>query len=185
MRKITLLVIFVLLMALAGCSNNDSENRTIPIDGAKEAAVSAAGLTMEDVQVTKAELDSDEKNPYYEIEFVGNGHEYEYKIDAVSAKVVSESKEAVPEPKPMNPGPQAPPASNGGGEIDMENAKQIAFDHAGVNATDATITKSETDIDNGKQEFEIEFVSGDQEYEYTIDAATGEIKSSSQEKISN
>lgn len=46
----------------------------------------------------------------------------------------------------------------------------MALAHAGVKTADATFTK--TKLDEGK--YEIEFVSGNIEYEYDIDAQTAE-----------
>ena len=58
-----------------------------------------------------------------------------------------------------------------GSAITLEKAKTVALAHAGVKTADATFTK--TKLDDGK--YEIEFLSGNIEYEYDIDAQTGRI----------
>lgn len=63
------------------------------------------------------------------------------------------------------------------GYIGVEKAKAIALDHAGVKAADAVFFKAEWDWDDGRAEYEIEFYSGNTEYDYDIDAATGKILS--------
>ena len=77
---------------------------------------------------------------------------------------------------------QAAPNTNASaGKVDEARAKEIALTHAGVKASDATVTKSKLDYDDGRQVYEIEFYvsgsSGYTEYDYEIEAATGKIVS--------
>ena len=77
---------------------------------------------------------------------------------------------------------QAAPNTNASaGKVDEARAKEIALNHAGVKAADATVTKSKLDYEDGRQVYEIEFyVSGSNgytEYDYEIEAATGKIVS--------
>lgn len=62
-------------------------------------------------------------------------------------------------------------------DIGLEAAKQAAFAHAGVTENNVTLIKSETDYDDGRKEYEIEFHSGGVEYDYVIAAADGTILS--------
>ncbi len=59
--------------------------------------------------------------------------------------------------------------------VTAERALQIALDRAGVSAGQAIVTKTELDYDDGRVEYEIEFISGNTEYEVTVDATTGAI----------
>ena len=77
---------------------------------------------------------------------------------------------------------QAAPNTNASaGKVDEARAKEIALNHAGVKAADATVTKSKLDYEDGRQVYEIEFYvsgsSGYTEYDYEIDTATGKIVS--------
>ena len=77
---------------------------------------------------------------------------------------------------------QAAPNTNASaGKVDEAKAKEIALNHAGVKAADATVTKSMLDYEDGRQVYEIEFYvsgsSGYTEYDYEIEAATGKIVS--------
>ena len=77
---------------------------------------------------------------------------------------------------------QAAPNTNASaGKVDEARAKEIALNHAGVKAADATVTKSKLDYEDGRQVYEIEFYvsgsSGYTEYDYEIEAATGKIVS--------
>ena len=63
--------------------------------------------------------------------------------------------------------------------ISAERAKQIALSHVGVGG--ASFIKAELDTDDGVQVYEIEFKVGNVEYEYDINAISGEIISSKSE----
>lgn len=66
---------------------------------------------------------------------------------------------------------------NSGSYIGVDKAKSIALSDAGVNAADAVFLKARLDRDDGRMEYEVEFYSGSKEYDYDIDALTGEIRS--------
>ena len=57
----------------------------------------------------------------------------------------------------------------------MDQAKSIALKHAGLSASNVSFTKAKLEKDDGLRKYEIEFVKGNAEYEYEIDAATGSI----------
>lgn len=59
--------------------------------------------------------------------------------------------------------------------ISADKAQSIALQHAGVSASDATFRKAHLDRDDGIYVYELEFVSGDLEYDYEIHATTGAI----------
>lgn len=66
-------------------------------------------------------------------------------------------------------------AASDGGRIGEDRARAIALEHAGVAAGDATFLKVRPDRDDGRDVYDVEFYSGDTEYDYEIDAASGEI----------
>ena len=70
------------------------------------------------------------------------------------------------------------PAQTVTGTVDEETAQKIALEHAGVKATDATITKSKLDYEGRRQVYEIEWYAGGKKYDYEIAVDTGEILSS-------
>lgn len=62
------------------------------------------------------------------------------------------------------------------GQITLEDAKAIALSHAGLTAGQATFTKGESDWEDGRQIYEIEFyTAAGAEYEYEISADTGAV----------
>ena len=60
-------------------------------------------------------------------------------------------------------------------KITTEQAEDIAFKHAGAMRVDLSSLKTELDTENGKLEYDIEFTYQGKEYDYEIDARTGEI----------
>ncbi len=59
--------------------------------------------------------------------------------------------------------------------IGEEKANQIAFNHAGVAESNIYELEIEIDYEYGTMVYDVEFASGEKEYEYYIDAVSGEI----------
>ena len=64
-----------------------------------------------------------------------------------------------------------------GDALTAEQAKQIALEDAGLSADAVTFLRAEPDYENGRNVFDVEFYQGNTEYDYEIDATTGEIRS--------
>ena len=59
--------------------------------------------------------------------------------------------------------------------ISMDEAKAAALQHAGIAEADTTELKVELDTDDAVVHFDVDFKSGGKEYDYDIDAVTGEV----------
>lgn len=59
--------------------------------------------------------------------------------------------------------------------LTQEEAKAIALTHAGLTEAEVTALRGEYDVEKGIPEWDIDFRSGDWEYDYEINAKTGEI----------
>lgn len=81
--------------------------------------------------------------------------------------------ESEPEPE-VNPVPEPEPEPEPE-LISLDEAKQIAFNHAGVTGSNAAFDDQELDSDDGDPYYELEFEIGEDEYQYDIHARTGEI----------
>ena len=68
-------------------------------------------------------------------------------------------------------------AAAASGRIDEAGAKEIALAHAGLKESDVDFIRVRLDYDDRRQEYEVEFYRGNVEYDYDIDALTGEIVS--------
>ncbi len=144
-------------------TSQPSTSSYIGVDQAKRIALKHAGLTAAEVSFTKAKLEKDDGLRKYEIEFIKGNTEYEYEIDAATGAIL--------EYKTEHEEPAATPDPAQSKAISLDQAKSAALKHAGLSASNVTFTKAK--LDDGK--YEIEFVSGNTEYEYEIDPATGSI----------
>lgn len=59
--------------------------------------------------------------------------------------------------------------------IGKAKAQEAAFAHAGVAEADVSRLETELDWDDGRMVYDVEFVSGGMEYDYEIDALTGQV----------
>lgn len=64
------------------------------------------------------------------------------------------------------------------GKITEEKAKEIALKSAGLEEGAVTSLHIKLDMDDGVEEYEVNFYANGKEYDYDIDAATGKIRSS-------
>ncbi len=173
----------------------DSTKATAPsasvsLDDAKQIALSHAGIKASDATFTKAKADTDDGKPVYDIEFVADGIEYDYEIDAATGKVREYDAEPAETPKPASDKKNSgtakatakPDSNNETTDIGASKAKSIALANAGVSASEAKGLSCKADKDNGRRVYEVEFKAGGYEYEYEIDAATGKILSREKEK---
>ena len=155
-------------------------------DKALEIAMAASGFSADEVY-TETDSDLDETPAHYDVEIKHNGTEYEYKIDAYTGEILETKEEADDdythraETKEQNPPIEAKLSTESGSEISLDKAKEIALSYAGVTVEQAVVTKAKLDYDDGRVEYELEFIVGNTEYEYDIDASTGEVISSSAE----
>ena len=72
-------------------------------------------------------------------------------------------------------------ASSASQYIGEEAAKAAALKHAGLAAGDVTELKAELDLDDAVVHYDVEFKSGGMEYDYDIDAKTGDVLTSKSE----
>ena len=180
----------------AGISMNKEtrpgDKKQIGVEAAKQIALAHAKVALKDVTFIKAELDTEDGRAVYDIEFYSGNVEYDYDIDAVSGEIISNDFDiedysipaqsaAAPQQTEVSqqtaaaPAPTAPAANTPSGDIGIERAKQIALSHAGLSQGSVSFVKAELDHEDGVKVYDIEFYSGNVEYDYGINAATGAI----------
>lgn len=71
--------------------------------------------------------------------------------------------------------PTAAPSVGSAAVISNDQAKAIALQHAGLAEPDVWALKVEQGTENGRNVYEVNFDYDGKEYDYDIDAATGEI----------
>ena len=149
----------------------------ITLDAAKAKALADAGVTSSSVTYTQAELDYEDGIAVYDIEFYTSTHEYEYEINAVSGTVLDKSVESLPKNtgSKQNKTDGAESKGNSGTYIGIDKAKTIVTNHAGLSLSEVTFSKAKLDTDDKNTIYELEFYEDGIEYEYEVDAASGEI----------
>ena len=149
----------------------------ITLEAAKAKALADADVTASSVTYTQAELEYDDGIAVYDIEFYTSTKEYEYEINATSGKVHDKSAELLEN----NTGnkhkrtDESKSKDNSSTYIGIDKAKTIAVNHAGLLISDVAFSKAKLDTDDGNTIYEIEFYKGGIEYEYEIDASSGNI----------
>ena len=149
-----------------------NENINITEVEARQIALTDAGLREEEVRFLPTEYDREDGIPVYEIEFFHNATKYEFDISMTTGDILSCSREM----KPAAPENNVPNdvASPGSAE---EAAINAALSHAGLQRDEVARLEVESDFENGRQVYEVEFYVGSVEYSYDIDAASYEIVS--------
>ena len=100
----------------------------------------------------------------WEIKFQTDSYKFEAEINALTGKVKDFEKKKISVSTSQN--------------VALESAKTTALNHAKEHADidgDVRFTKAKLDRDDGMELYEIEFRSGWMEFEYEIDANSGEI----------
>ena len=146
-------------------------------DKAMDIAVAEFGKASA-AEILHSEVDPelDESPAHYEVEITGrNGEEIEYKIDAYSGTVIEAKREAADDDEASEAQPVKPTQPGTAQDIGHAKAKSIALNHAGVDANTVYDMNIQLDIEDGTIIYEVEFKSGNREYDYEIDAATGAI----------
>ena len=157
---------------LASGAGQTQSGEYISETDARNAALTHAGLAEADVTFVKTHLDRDDGRMVYDVEFYSGSSEYDYEIDASTGEIISFDYDA--ESYHMS----APSGQSQSGDyITVDEAKAAAFTHAGVAETDTTRLKVEMDYDDGRAVYEVEFNVGRTEYNYEIDAVTGDLLS--------
>lgn len=171
-------------------SGTASSGAYIGEERALASAVAHAGADEASLSSFEVELDYDDGRMVYEVEFLAGGAEYEYEIDALTGGILEFSREgaeqAPPPPSPAAPPSSSPPSSpptspsptarpSGGGYVGETAAQSAALRHAGADSASVRELECKLEEEDGRMIYEVEFVLGETEYEYEIDALTGEV----------
>ena len=166
----------------------------IGMDAARSAAEEYAGTTAMDSVTAEVDPELDESPAHYEVELQTARGEFKYLVDAYTGKVLSGPKDLLAAVSASNettkpsgqkpasasnettkPSDQKPAPSGTVQDIGYAKAKSIALNHAGLRENQAYDMDIELDDEDGTLIYEVEFKSGNMEYDYEIDAASGAI----------
>ena len=146
----------------------------IVTDKAMDIAAAAFGkASTAKMAYSEVDPELDESPAHYEVEIRSQtGEEFEYKVDAYTGAILESKREAADGTEVPVVQPSKPAAS---GDIGYAKAKSVALNHAGVSENKAYDMDIELDDEDGRLVYEVEFKSGNMEYSYEINAATGAI----------
>ena len=144
------------------------QSAAITEEQAKEIAANHAGVALADATFHSVSLDRDDGRQVYDVEFYSGSTEYDYEIDAATGDILSYDYDVENFSIPQQ-------GASSGSYIGEEAAKAAALQHAGLTAEQVRWEKCELDEDDGRFSYELEFTSGQREYECEVEAFTGEI----------
>ena len=181
-------------------SQAQEQAQLISMEAAQEAALKAANIAAENAAISATTLNEVAGTSCYKVEFTSGDYAYAYTVNAETGAIMemsSRDKNAVdtqaqteatapaaasdttPAQNSATTQSQSPATASSQtvtGTVNEETAQKIALEHAGVKATDATITK--LDYEDRRQVYEIEWYAGGKKYDYEIAVDTGEVLSS-------
>lgn len=130
--------------------------------------------------------DFDDMKKTYDVQLTYDNVLYEFEILARNGNIVNQESERIGAvQQPTQPATQgSTQAATQANDIGMEKAREIALQNV-AGATADNVTKYSVDNENGRMVYEIEIVYNEMEYDFDIDAATGDIIGQSSESIYN
>ena len=163
---------------------------------AQRYAFEDAGVDPDSAFVNQTQFEFEDGHFVYEIEFTADGIEYDYVVKSSDGTILKKEREQIegywqspvvpqttsPETVTQDTTTTIPQTANPGSTnattpsyIGDASARSIALKHAGLNETDVSFLTSKLDNEDGTMVYEVEFYQDRVEYDYTIDALTGEI----------
>lgn len=154
MRKNYFLCLIILCaMLVTGCSGQktDADNK----DNADTTAEVTAEATVEATEeVTEEPAEEPTEDPMAEIEGEPTQEPAKKKTSAPATKKPADRKTK---------------------KISLAQAKSIALKEAGISEKDGRWEKTDEERENGRMVYDLEFIKGNQEYEFEIDVETGKV----------
>ena len=197
---IVLLVILIVLIITKKDNSYLKENNFITSNEALSKTLDDVDLTKKDLQDLDIELNYKYQKDVYEINFVYDGYEYEYYVDAKTGEIVKSFKEkeddiiidntdnkdnnqssnnqSNTDNKPSN----NDSTTQNKEYISRDKALSVALEHANVSKNNIYDIDIELDYKYGKEVYEIDFNYQGYEYQYYVDAQDGQILHSFRER---
>ncbi len=144
---------------------------------AKAKALEHSGVEADQVPFINVKLDYDDGRQVYEVEFYTDDYkEYDYEIDASTGSIISwdyDAERFYQDDRKAGSGKTQKAAAQAG--ITLEEAKAEALKIAGLSDSQVTWGRIHQDYDDGRLLYEGKFFFETTEYEFELDANTGNI----------
>ncbi len=151
---------------------------TVTLEDAKSIVLADAGVAAENATFTKAKQKMSHGEEIYDLEFYTDTYEYEYEVLVTDGSIVEKDMDArktTATTVAQETATTAETSATANSYISVDEAKTIAVSAAGLSISDVIFDKAKLDKEDGIRVYEIEFYQGRTEYEYVINATTGEI----------
>lgn len=145
-------------------------------DAALDAALNDAGVAQGDISRLRVTEDRDDGRKVYEVRFNVAEKEYDYEINAADGTILSSDVERDDDYQAQQNGN----TGNANAAVSLEAATQTALDRV-PGATEQDI-RIKLDYDDGRQKYEGDIIYQQVEYDFEIDADTGEVIEWSEER---
>lgn len=148
---------------------------------AKSTAINFVKVDESAIRLIKVKMDYEDGRMIYDVEFHTSNAEHEFEIDAITGEILKYDYDENDDDRYVSPDrySDTPTSSSNNNDtrkyIGKDAAKSIAFKHANVTDSSVRDLEAELDREDGRIIYEVDFKSGNMEYEYDIDAYTGEI----------
>ena len=170
--------------------------KTTFISKNKVKDIIAANMNVNSGDLYFEDIDFEFDKGVYEVEVYYQNRDYEYKIDAKEGKVIYTDFRNIntnnSQNNSNNNNSNGSNNSNSNNQnslnnvtasISLDKAKNIAVTNAGVDINSVKFTREELDHDNHTLVYELEFFYNNIEYDYEINATTGDIISYDKDSI--
>lgn len=178
-----LLFILSISLILTGCVITRNQQDQAPREVLTAEAIKQLALNHSQLNKNEAEFDSIELNDEgtnYHVILRDNEKRVVYVIEADSGKIMNSETTPIDAPIPDdNTSTETGNSNTSNNKIQLtkDEALNYALKHAGVSRNDVKVKEIELDRDDGRLIYEIEFYTSNREYDYDIDAYTGQVLS--------
>ena len=145
-------------------------------DKARSNAFVHAGVLDGTITDFNVEMDYTDGRMVYRVDFSTGTAKYVYAIDALQGTILSSEKTSK-EPSNTDQTEQHKQPTHGDSYITVEEAKASALFHAELSASSVTYIRTYLNVSGTNAIYDIEFISGEYEFDYEIDAYSGVVLS--------
>lgn len=180
--KYTIIVIVMFIVGIVigvaisktGFTNSKKTESELTLEAAKKVALENAKKDFKKEAVLDTEvsgkIDYEDNIKVYEIDFIIEGVEYHYEINASDGTIIDKDRDIITNQNPSNNG-----STSNQNQISLEEAKKIVLKDINKEEKEVTFIEQKEDRDNGIFIYKITFYTSEKEYEFEVKKENGEI----------